>query len=202
MQIGHSHDAIDDALRRAPRDPASRRFIEAWLGWRGMGALLPKRAEIDIADIKALLGRVILFELAGPDDIRIKVAGSQLRDHTDFEATGRNFAELTLPQEWPLRRYRMTMMATLPCGGVMITYDRRTRGEGVTLETVTLPLAPDEPAKPPLLISNVTLIDGVFEPPVEDRPQIVPLVDEFRFVDLGMGVPERARPQGSGRSGR
>lgn len=161
---------------------------------------MPQRAGIDIADIKALLGRVILFELTGPDDIRVKVAGSQLRDHIDFEATGRSFAELTPPEQWPLRRYRMMAMALRPCGGVMITHDRQTRGDGMTLETVTLPLAPDAPAKPPLLISNVTVIGGVLEPPIEKRPQIVPLVDEFRFVDLGAGVPERERPQRSARS--
>ena len=197
MRSGGSQHAIDDALRHVPRDPVNCRFIEAWLGWRGERRLVPRRAEIDIADIKTLLGRVILFELLGPDDIRVKVAGSQLRDHADFEATGRNLAELTLPEQWPLRRYRLMTMAQRPCGGVTILHGRPgSRNEGTTFETVALPLAPDHSAKPPLLISNVAVIAGSGSPVGELKPQppILLLPEDFRFVDLGAGVPERERP--------
>ena len=197
MRFGGSLDAIDDALRHVPRDPANRRFIEAWLGWRGERRLIPPRAEIEIADIKTLLGRVILFELLGPDDIRLKVAGSQLRDHAAFEASGRNLAELTLPEQWPLRRYRLTTMAHRPCGGVTLMHGRPgSHNEGTMFETVALPLAPDHPAKPPLLISNVAVIAGSGSPVSELKPPqpILLLPEDFRFLDLGAGVPEREAP--------
>lgn len=185
---------IDQALLAAPHDQMSRRFIAAWLGWRGAGRLLPQRSDLELGDIKEMLGRVLLFELLGPDEILVKVAGSQLREHAAFEATGKNFADLTPPDQWPLRRWRMQQMAALPCGGLMITRGEGATGFGGTFETVTLPLAPDAPAKPPLLMSNVAVLGGIYGPPAKDRPHTVPLVDEFRFLDLGARIPARAAP--------
>ncbi|HXY99100.1 MAG TPA: PAS domain-containing protein [Stellaceae bacterium] len=182
---------IDQALLAASSNEVSRRFIAAWLGWRGAARLLPKRADIDIADIKELLDRVILVELGGPDGLRVKVAGSRLRNHIDFEATGKNLAAITPPGDWPLRRWRITEMATRPCAGVSILRDRRRR-DGITVEMVTLPLEPDAPGKPPLTLSNIAVCGGVYEPPPKDRPLLWPAVEEFRFLDLGAGVPEKA----------
>jgi PAS domain len=107
---------LDQALLAAPHDQTNRHFIAAWLGWRRPGQLLPKRSALKLDDIKQLLGRVVLFELVSADEIRVKVAGSQLRDHINFEATGRSFAELTPPAQWPLRRFRLNEMAARPCG--------------------------------------------------------------------------------------
>lgn len=197
MRIGESQELIDDALRHVPRDPSSRLFIEAWLDWRGERRLIPPRAEIDIADIKMLLGRVLLFELLGPDDIRVKVAGSQLRDHTEVETTGRNLAEFTQPEQWPLRRYRLMTMAHRPCGSVTLIHGRPdSRNEGAAFEVVTLPLVPDHPAKPPLLISNVAVIASSDGPDSELKPapSTLPLAEDFRFLDLGAGVPEGEGP--------
>jgi hypothetical protein len=186
---------IDQALLAAPHDQTNRQFIAAWLRWRAPGRRLPKRSAAELGDIRPLLGRVVLVELAGGDDIRIKVAGNQLRDHLDFEATGRSFAEITPPEHWPLRRWRLTQMATRPCGSCMINHDTQTRGgEGVTFETVTLPLEPDGPGKPRLLISNVAVVGGIYEPPIKGRPQLFRLSSEFRFLDLGAGIPDRIEP--------
>jgi len=156
---------------------------------------MPKRPAIELQDIKELLGRVILFELVSEDEVRIKVAGSQLRDHVNFEATGRNFADLTPPAQWPVRRWRLNEMAARPCGGVMINRETETHsGESVTFETMTLPVEPQGPGKPRLLISNVAVLGAIYEPPAEDRPQMVYMPDEFRFLDLGAGIPERMEP--------
>ena len=186
---------LDQALLAAPRDQTNRHFIAAWLGWRRPGQLLPKRSALKLDDIKQLLGRVVLFELVSADEIRVKVAGSQLRDHVNFEATGRSFAELTPPAQWPLRRFRLNEMAARPCGGWMINRETETHsGETVSFETVTLPLEPEGPGKPRLLISNVAVLGAIFEPPATDRPSLVYLPAEFRFLDLGAGIPARTEP--------
>ncbi|HZB93679.1 MAG TPA: PAS domain-containing protein [Stellaceae bacterium] len=188
---------IDEALLAAPHDQTNRRFIAAWLGWRGATRRLPRRSMVELADIKELLGRVMLFELLGPDEIRVKVAGSQLRDHADFEATGRNLADLTPPEEWPIRRWRMNEAARLPCGAHMVNIDTQTRsGEGAAFETLTLPIEPDEPGKPPLLMSNIAVLGGVYDPPAEGRPQVfhIPEQFRFRFLDLGAGIPTTTMP--------
>ncbi len=186
---------IDEALLAAPHDQTNRQFIAAWLRWRAPGRLLPKRSAVELGDIKPLLRRVVLLELAREDGIRIKVAGSQLRDHSDFEATGRSLAEITPPERWPLRRWRVTEMASRPCGSWMINHDTQTQGsEGVTFETVTLPLDPDGPGKPRLLISHLAVVGGIYEPPIKGRPQLFRISSDFRFLDLGAGIPDRIEP--------
>lgn len=195
MDIPESPSPLDQALLAAPRDQVNRHFIAAWLGWRGPGRLTPSRSAVELADIKGLLGRVILFELISGDEILVKVAGSQLREHGNFEATGRNLRDLTPAEQWPVRRWRMNAAATLPCGALMITIDTRTSsGEQVAFETVTLPIEPDLPEKPRLLLSNVAVVGGIYEPAAKDRPQLTWLPEEFRFLDLGAGIPDRIEP--------
>jgi hypothetical protein len=195
MDAFDAANALDQALLTAPRDEANRRFIAAWLGWRGPERLMPKRSAVELGDIKGLLGRIILFEIISEDDIRIRVAGSQLRDHINFEATGRNVAEVTPPDQWPLRRWRLNEMATRPCGGTMINRETYTyNGDAVSFETVTLPVEPEGSGKPRLLMSNVAVLGAIYEPPAQDRPQMIFMPDQFRFLDLGASIPARSEP--------
>ncbi len=195
MDIPESASPLDQALLAAPHDQMNRHFIAAWLAWRGPGRLMPKRSAVELEDVKGLLGRVILFELGGGDEILVRVAGSQLREHGNFEATGRNLRDLTPSEQWPVRRWRMNATATLPCGARMVSIDTRTSsGEEVAFETVTLPIEPDAPEKPRLLMSNVAVLGGIYAPPAEDRPQLAWLPEEFRFLDLGAGIPDRIEP--------
>jgi hypothetical protein len=118
-----------------------------------------------------MLGRVILFELhAARTRSSSRSSGSQLRDHADFEAMGMNLRNLTPPEEWPVRRWRMNAAATLPCDAWMVNIDTRTRsGDPVAFETVTLPIEPDEPEKPRLLMSKVGILGGIYDAPAEGR---------------------------------
>jgi hypothetical protein len=185
---------IDDRLRGGVGEAENRRFIDAWLVWRGRGRLMPNRASLDIAVIRDLLDTVILFALDGAEQIRIKVAGTHLRDIADFEATGRTVAELTPAEYLPLRNYRMRQMASRPCAGAMTTFNQQTIGQGVVFETVSLPVEAYAAGKPRLLITKVTAIGGAFERPAPGRPKLLPMVDRFAFLDIGAGIPDRAEP--------
>ena len=194
MDTSEAPHHIDQAMLDAAQDETNRRFIAAWQSWRGSQCLLPKRSAVELGDVKQLLGRVILFELISDDEILVKVAGSQLRDHGNFEATGRNLRDLTPAEQWPVRRWRMAA-AGLPCGARMVNITSRTlSGAGIAFETVTLPIEPDEPEKPRLLMSNVAVLGGAYDPPAKDRPPLAWLPDEFRFLDLGAGIPNRTEP--------
>jgi hypothetical protein len=184
----------DDRLRAAVREEANRKFVDAWLAWRGSGRLMPRLGAMEIADIKELLGSVMLFEMTGPDEIRIKVAGTRLRDHASFEPTGRSYIELTPPGLWPTRRYRMHSMAAWPCAGAMTTLDRQTVGGGMQVETVTLPIDADQPGAPRLLISCLAAVGGDYRPPLPGRPPLIALADHFAFIDIGAGTPVRTEP--------
>jgi hypothetical protein len=184
----------DERLRGAVGEADNVRFVEAWLGWRGPARIMPNRRSLDIAVIRDILDSVILFALDGPDQIRIKVAGTHLRDIADFEATGKTVAELTPAEMLPLRSYRMRQMASWPCAGAMITLNQQTIGQGVVFESVTLPVEADATGKPRLLITKVTAVGGVFEPPAPGRPKLMPMADHFDFLDIGAGIPERTEP--------
>jgi hypothetical protein len=195
MDTSEAPHHIDQAMLDAAQDETNRRFIAAWQSWRGSQCLLPKRSAVELGDVKQLLGRVILFELISDDEILVKVAGSQLRDHSNFEATGRNLRDLTPAEQWPVRRWRMAAAAGLPCGARMVNITSRTlSGAGVAFETVTLPIEPDEPEKPRLLMSNVAVLGGAYDPPAKDRPPLAWLPEEFRFLDLGVGIPKHTEP--------
>ncbi len=186
---------LDQVMLDAAFDETNRRFIAAWQGWRGLGRLLPKRSAVELGDIKQLLGRVILLELISQDHVLVKVAGTQLRGHSGFEATGRNLRDLTPPDQWSVRCWRMNAAASQPCGAWMVNVnDRTVSGGGVYFETVTLPIEPDEPGKRPLLMSNVAVLGGFYEPPAKDRPQLLWLPVGFGFLDLGAGIPDRIDP--------
>jgi hypothetical protein len=77
----------------------------------------------------------------------------------------------------------VTLQATRPCLYCV-----------VDLHAMTLPIEPDEPEKPRLLMSKVAVLGGVYDAPAEGRSRVAQLPDEFRFLDLGAGIPERIEP--------
>jgi hypothetical protein len=188
-------DRLDRVLLDAAIAESNRQFIAAWQGWRGPGCLLPKRSAVELGGIKHLLGGIMLFEFLSKDRILIKSAGSQLREHSGFEATGRSLRDITPPEQWPVRRWRMNAVATRPCGAWTINIDTGTRsGDSVFFESVTLPTEPDEPEQPRLLMSSVAFLGGIYEPRAKDRPQFAWLPQGFCFLDLGAGIPDLIHP--------
>lgn len=178
-------------LRAVPND-SLRRFIEAWLQWRGT-AMLPRRAQLDLNQIKAMLPMVMLFELRAPDDVRFRVAGTGIARHLGFDPTGRNYMELTPEGQWPVRRYRLDRMAGQPCGGAMHHEDEQDLRR-VAIAMLTLPLLPDEPDGYPLLFTHVAPLEEMPHPVDGTLARMTRLPDRFTFVDIGAGVPDAIEP--------
>ena len=161
---GPDASSPDQRLRGAVREKASLKFVEAWLGWRGDDRLVPPRSAMEIADIRELLETVLLFEMNGPDEIRIKVAGSRLRAYADFEATGRSLKDVH-----PARDLAGPL---LPHAGGRVLALRRGHDDarpqehrpGVSVEGVTLPIGADEPGGSRLVITCLTALSGAVEP--------------------------------------
>jgi hypothetical protein len=177
-----------EALQRAVRDADTGRFLQAWLGWR-QDRLVPRRADMDLRAIARVLERVTLFELRSPDEIMIRLAGTALRELVDLELTGRNFRDLTAPEQWPMRRARLISMSERPCAGFMNYRDAQPSGRVVVFEAVTVPLDADDAGKPRLLLSCSSLLARSFEVPQQEAPRTLDVADSFAFVDIGAGVP-------------
>ena len=171
----------------------SRPFVDAWLGWRG-DALVPSRAQLDLTQIKRELAMVSLLELKGPDDVRVRVAGSGLSPIKGFDPTGMNLADLTPKSDWPLRRYRLQRMVQHPCGGALLHEVRHHDNLLLAVAMVVLPLLPaDADGNPMLLMLTVRRDQPSLDPPAPYSPTL-PIPDAFSFVDIGAGAPETTEP--------
>ena len=78
---------------------------------------------------------------------------------------------------------------THPCGGLMTVKYVMETGRQLVFETVSLPVEPDTAdAAPQLLICN-TLLDGKIEVTLAKPSRSIPATDDFRYVDVGAGLP-------------
>jgi hypothetical protein len=177
-----------DQLLRTISEPANRDFIAAWQRWRGERPL-PRRSDLRLEEIKPLLGMIALFEPRAPGHIHVRVAGTGLRQYLGFEMTGMNYLEVTAAADRAVREYRVRQMTGQPSGGVLRYRLAVSDGRQFAAEVVSLPLDPDRPGQPRLLLSHTATMALQREPLVDAATGAVRLPDEFGFVDLGFGLP-------------
>lgn len=180
-----------DALRATIKDKESLRFVDAWQRWRD-GRLIPGRDAMELADVAPNLDTLALFDVVGPDHIQFRVFGSRLRMHEviEIEPTGRNYKELTAPEDWPQRSQRFMAMSRRPCGGYMTLRIPGGNGSEVTLECVNLPIGASDPTAPYQVICCTTPLQqnrDIAQPP---RLRSFPAMSGFTYVDIGAGVPD------------
>lgn len=172
---------------------ACRPFVDAWLRWRG-DALVPNRNQLDLNQIKRDLAMVSLLEMKGPDEVRIRVAGSGITPFKGFDPTGMNLAELTPKADWPVRRHRLQAIVRHPCGGALI-HEARENGELLhATAVVTLPLLPAADDGNPLLLLLTVRTDQPGANPVAAATPLLPIPDVFNFIDIGAGAPGSTLP--------
>ncbi len=185
--------SLEDRLIASVREARSKRFITAWLRWRGTRAL-PLRSALDLADVKPLLALVMLTEVRGPDEVLVRLAGSQLGEYLGYELTGRNLLAFTVPADRPLRSYRFLQMSGMPCGSVFEHQHVMPSGRVLPSEVVILPIDPDEPGKPRVLMHSFAPLRARFKPGRGPDGQEIPIGHLFRFLDVGFGMPESTEP--------
>ena len=184
---------VSPLLLSSLNNPACRPFVDAWLRWRG-DALVPSRAQLDLAEIKRELAMVSMLELKSPDDVLIRVAGSGITPFRGVDLTGMNLKDLTPKADWPLRRYRLMSLVQHPCGGALL-HEYRESGElRHAAAMVVLPLRPATPEGNPLLLMQLIRTDQPGVSPATPAPQGLPIPDEFSFIDIGAGAPASTEP--------
>lgn len=161
-----------------------RQLIDAWLGWRG-DRLLPLKAEADLRDIARILPWVGLLEVLSPDHVRMRVAGTALREVYGVEMTGRNLKEISAPETWRVRSARCVELVTRPCGSRYVRHDVLPDGKQVLYETVSLPLDVDAAGSCRHAIFCIAALEQSFAVTPPSGPRLVPLPLEFDFIDIG-----------------
>ena len=166
-----------------------RTLVDAWMGWRG-DQMIAGRQDMWLADIKAILPSVTLFDVVSPEEIRIRLAASQQEQIAGRPLKGVNLLDFTAPEERAVRSRRMWSMAQQPCGGWGGFVHSLNSGLEISAEAVTLPLRPARADQPMQLITAMARVAG---PDRHDEPKPGPVLrvsQDYRFLDGGAGLPD------------
>lgn len=168
--------------------PAALALLTAWDRWRA-ARLLPARADMRLADIAALLPNVILVEVPAPDQAIIRLAGTLICAVVGQELKGTNLLDWTPPEARALRIARLQHIVRQPCAGLGLGHAQALSGLDFMMETLNLPVLPDQPGAAMQILTVVTRVPGEPRPSHVAATQIGRLPERFRFVDIGAGLP-------------
>lgn len=177
----------------APLTEASRRFFGEWHRWRGAG-LVPQRSAMDAGRTRLgeLLTRCLLLEVRSPDLMPIHFAGSTVGALLGAELGGRNYLDLTPPENRRQRAQLLLAEVTQPCAAV-IYYWLETEGGLLPVEVVSAPLYDGAKAsaandRPTLVLACATpLMRGDGDGDV--APRSYAEGEGLHFIDIGAGIP-------------
>lgn len=167
-------------------------ILDHWEALRG-DRLRPRRSEIDPAALRPFLQNVGIFEVCAPTVTMCRLAGTAFHRTLGFELTGRNVVELYGPPLYRAAGYRFHAMATQPCAATFDLVLRFSSGAENPHEIMLLPLAPDQPEALPTLLVGIAPINAV----EWQNTAVLPQLDaspNFRFVDVGAGIPPSLPP--------
>lgn len=174
----------------APLTSPSRRFLARWHEWRGF-QLLPRRRQLDTDSLGDLLPRCLLLDIRSRDQITICFAGTTIGRILGAELTGRNYLDLTEPENRARRAALLFAEAAQPCAAVIYYWLRDEGGGLLPVELVSAPLLADESDA-----AQATLILACASPltPGDDSERDVDTDsyaegDGLRFIDIGAGIP-------------
>ena len=182
--------SMPPALADAPE--ACRALHAYWTAIRG-DALVPHRRRLDPLELMDILPQLQILEVQSPGVIRCRLLGTGLCALFGFDYTGRNLIELAPPDQRRLRSWRFWTGVHRPCGCVFGGPVLFPSGARARYGGIALPLLPDRDGAPPLVVSVIAVI--------ADRGwinarqyRVLPLPEEFGFLDIGAGVPEQDGP--------
>ena len=166
------------------------RFAVVWDSWR-KGRLLPTRADVDLTSIKDLMPQMAVVDVESDSVAMIRLIGTDFHPHFGKEMTGVNFIELAPPVDRPLRGYRQMSMSRHPCASVSRIRQEGEEGKITITEIAAFPVAATSGDKPPQIYACTHMLQQDFIPAEsENQGDLkVPIAAEFRFLDIGAGVP-------------
>ncbi len=134
------------------RSPDLRRLRDDWEA-RRHGREMPSRADFDVLDLKYMIGKIVLFDVAyDPLRYRCRLHGTAIARRVGYEMTGKTIDDIPSPA---LRAKMHAHFARVVEGRVPIveTRERETLEEGtIDCEVLILPLSGDGKTVDMLLI--------------------------------------------------
>jgi hypothetical protein len=173
--------SISDRLQSA-----SQRLLTAW-SKLPRPEIVPLRANFDPCDIASILPVISLIERAGPDEWRVRVAGTELERRWGRGLAGMTYAEVMSPQAVDVTHCEFDAICRQPCGSWSLRHLELRSGRRLQTETLRLPLRDKDGEISLILSCNGELSAEI----VREADQLREIVTVFEqaFFDLGAGIP-------------
>lgn len=171
----------------------SRRFFTEWHRWRGPNwrhlGLVPQHSVVDTGKLGDLLMRCLLLEIRGREMIPIRFAGAMIGEMLGTSLMGRNYLDLTEPQNRARRAALLFTEVAQPCAAVIYYWLRTASGAVLPVEVVSAPLCADGETAPSLVLACATPLIKDSEQPSGVEPDSYAEGEGLRFIDIGAGLP-------------
>ncbi|GGF23494.1 hypothetical protein GCM10011611_32000 [Aliidongia dinghuensis] len=165
----------------------SRVLLDHWLTVRG-DAPMPKRAAIDPGALKRVLPHIFMLNMIDAETATYRLVGTAHRARWGVEMTGLVWGQFLDPALRVTRTRRLWRAVDQPCGFVA-RYDMVfTSGAHDPVETLLLPLRPNDPSACPIMIgANHSRRQAEW---ISQAGFIAArTAEQVRFLDLGWGAP-------------
>lgn len=170
--------------------PQIRAFFESWHRWRG-AELVPRRSQVKPGEIPHLMSGCMLLDMHDTETMIFRYAGSLLQDFYGVDFTGKNYVELTAEVARDARVRRLMGVAVQPAAAVWTTPAIDT----VDFVGASVPVLPDEPDQPPMVMQvmvHLRDLHHVRPSTIAQKRSSVHLSEQFRYLDIGAGLPDRS----------
>ncbi|MGD0190075.1 MAG: PAS domain-containing protein [Rhizomicrobium sp.] len=183
MDATHNHSG-------GPR--RSRQSMAFETCWRSLprDGRLPHKRDFNPAAVPALLRYFMLVEFrSGPDAaLPIRVVGDAIAARIQKDIRGQDYMQFLSPDIVAGALDSARQMFEQPCGLWQITPLHFERGIAVNMEVTAFPLL-GEPA-PFIMVLAVPRDDFLRPEPAAGKAMLATHADEWRFLDVGAGLPE------------
>lgn len=166
---------------------APRRLYEYWLSLPKVG-LLPLRSAVNPADIKDILPEITITEWTAPDELRYRLAGTNVVDRYGFDPTGRNLMDLVDAEVRSGLIDNFTRIVGTPCGARSVRREIYKQDFRKLVEHVIFPLDSEHDDRS-LLIGVTGVLKGPDNWVETGTLTTIEHPSELEFIDIGAGVP-------------
>lgn len=168
----------------------NRIFFEYWQSLPRK-ELVPSRFDFFPEDIPALLPFVTIFELVSKDDIRFRLAGTEVSKNAGFERTNTNYLDQVMPERRAKASEAFWSVYNTPCATRVIMEYTPESGVKRLIEGVGLPVYNVQDGNPLLYYCTVQIQNdwNSAQEKLNDRLELVTVIQRD-FIDIGGGLSD------------
>lgn len=151
--------------------------------------LIPSRTDFDPCLQGPILSTYIIHELISPEMIRIRLAGTKMREGFGMDPTGRNYLDFVDPARRAKASRAIFLVCEQPCGMLVKLKSKTKTGLMYMNETFALPMRDNEgQARLVYYQSNSAPLEE-YRDATNDQLVVLDIAKRI-FIDIGAGIPK------------